>query len=210
MDEHYRVEFFTLIDVAIQQLGERLLECPGLLRYCQLEATLLSGELNDDVNLCPELGDASSLQMQLNMFLSLPEVKNSTTLTLDGCVQALKKMVPEMRAMFPNVESLVRLLLVNPASSATADRSFSALRHLKTYLRATCGQQRLNNLALCSVHKDIMDTLDVNKLMKHFVLSKHARVILFGQIEYRAMLSRVRSCYDDLSPLGKDMTLMSI
>jgi len=45
-------------------------------------------------------------------------------------------MVPEMRAMFPNVENLVRLLLVNPASSATAERSFSALRRLKTYLRA--------------------------------------------------------------------------
>ena len=183
VDEHYRVEFFTLIDVAVQQLNERLLECPGLLRYCQLEAALLSGKLNDDVNLYPELGDASSLQTQLNMFLSLPELRNSTNLTLDGCVQALKKMVPEMRAMFPNVESLVRLLLVNPASSATAERSFSALRRLKTYLRATCGQQRLNNLALCSVHKDIMDTLDVNKLMKDFVLSKHARVIFFGHIE---------------------------
>jgi len=183
VDEHYRVEFFKLIDVAVQQLDERLLECPGLFRYCQLEATLLSGELNDDVNLYPELGDASSLQMQLHMFLSLPELKNSTNLTLDRCVQALKKMVPEMRAMFPNVESLVRLLIVNPASSATAERSFSALRRLKTYLRATCGQQRLNNLALCYVHIDIMDTLDVNKLMKDFVVSKHGRVILFGHIE---------------------------
>ena len=121
--------------------------------------------------------------MQLHMFLSLPELKNSTNLTLDGCVQALKKMVPEMRAMFPNVESLVRLLIVNPASSATAERSFSALRRLKTYLRATCGQQQLNNLALCYVHKDIMDTLDVNKLMKDFVVLKHGRVILFGHIE---------------------------
>jgi len=110
-------------------------------------------------------------------------LKNSTNLTLDGCVQALKKMVHEMRAMFPNAESLVRLLLVNPASSAMAERSFSALRRLKTYLRATYSQQHLNNLALCSVHKDIMDTLDINKLMKDFILSKHARVILFGHIE---------------------------
>ena len=36
VDEHYRVEFFKLIDVAVQQLDERLLECPGLFRYCQL------------------------------------------------------------------------------------------------------------------------------------------------------------------------------
>jgi len=181
--EYYRVEFFKLIDVAVQQLDERLLECPGLLRYCQLEASLLSGELKDDINLYPELGDATSLQMQLNMFLSLPELKSSTNLTLEQCVQALKKMVPEMRAMYPNVENLVRLLLVNPASSATAERSFSALCRLKTYLRATCSQQRLNNLSLCLVHKCIMDTLDVNKLMKDFVLSKQSRVILFGHID---------------------------
>jgi len=177
------VEFFKLIDVAVQQLDERLLECPGLLSYCQLEASLLSGELKDDINLYSELGDATSLQMQLNMFLSLPALKSSTNLTLDRCVQALKKMVPEMRAMFPNVENLVRLLLVNPASSATAERSFSALRRLKTYLRATCNQQRLNNLALCLVHKDIMDTLDVNKLVKDFVLSKQSCVILFRHID---------------------------
>jgi len=28
-----------------------------------------------------------------------------------------------------------------------------------------------------------MDTLDVNKLMKDFVLSKHSRVFLFGHID---------------------------
>jgi len=34
----------------------------------------------------------------------------------------------------------------------------------------------LNNLALCLVHIDIMDTLDVHKLMKDFVLSNQSRV----------------------------------
>jgi len=59
-------------------------------------------------------------------------------------------MVPAMRAMFPQVESLVRLLLVNPASSATAERSFSSQRRLKNCMRSTCGEQRLN-IALCHV-----------------------------------------------------------
>lgn len=77
----------------------------------------------------------------------------------------------------------VRLLLVNPASSATAERSFSGLRRLKTYLRSTCGQRCLNSLAICHVHKDIMDTIDVKTLMKEFVLARDTRVAVLGHVD---------------------------
>ena len=87
-----------------------------------------------------------------------------------------------MREMFPTVESLVRLLLVNPASSATAKRSFSSLRRLKSYTRSTLGQMRLSNVALCHVHKDILDKLDVKKLMQEFVLRKHNRQVAVWEI----------------------------
>jgi len=62
------------------------------------------------------------------MFLPLPEIAQITGQpTLGMCTRVLRNMVPAMRAMFPQVESLiVRLLLVNPASSATAERSFSS------------------------------------------------------------------------------------
>jgi len=63
-----------------------------------------------------------------------------------------------MRVMFPQVAALIRLLLVNPASSTTAEQSFSSLRRLKTYLRSTCVQRRLNNLAICHDHKPVMWT----------------------------------------------------
>jgi hypothetical protein len=79
-------------------------------------------------------------------------------------------------------ESLVRLLLVNPASAATAERSFSGLRRLKTYLRSSCGQLRLNNLAICHVHKEILDTLDISSLMNEFVLANDKRAAVFGHL----------------------------
>ena len=145
----------------------------------------LTGQLSDVVCQYPELGDVRSLQTQLDMFLSLSEVTGSATLTLDTCTGVLRNMIPEMRAMFPNVESLVRLLLVNPASSATAEMSFSGPRRLKTYLRSTCGQLRLNNLAICHVHNDIMDTIDVNRptLLKEFVIARDTRAAVFGHVE---------------------------
>lgn len=57
------------------------------------------------------------------------------------------------------------------------------LIRLKTYLRSTCGQQRLNSIAICNVHKDVMDTINVNELMRDFVLAKDNRAAVFGHVE---------------------------
>lgn len=46
---------------------------------------------------------------------------------LNDAVIILKGMSPELRGEYTEVENLVRLLLVSPASSAEAERSFSAL-----------------------------------------------------------------------------------
>jgi len=40
---------------------------------------------------------------------------------------------------------------------------------------------RLNNVALCHVHKAILDKLDIKKLMQKFVLRKGNRRSLFGK-----------------------------
>ena len=44
-------------------------------------------------------------------------------------------------------------------SSATAERSFSSLRRIKTYLRSTMTQERLSNLALLYIEQDITNQL---------------------------------------------------
>lgn len=56
---------------------------------------------------------------------------------------------------FPNLYILLKILAVLPVSVATAERSFSSLRRLKTYLRNTTSENRLNGLALLSIHRDI-------------------------------------------------------
>lgn len=48
-----------------------------------------------------------------------------------------------------------------PATNATSERSFSALRQVKNYLHNTMSQQRLNNVLVLHVHKDITDTIDL-------------------------------------------------
>ena len=61
--------------------------------------------------------------------------------------------LPEIRAQYPEICTLVRLLLVSPASSAEAERSFSALRRLKTWLRTTMTETRLNSVTVSQINR---------------------------------------------------------
>ena len=56
-----------------------------------------------------------------------------------------------------------------PATNASSERYFSALRRIKTYLRNTMSQERLNNLMLLYVHKDQIDLLNICDVGNDFV-----------------------------------------
>ena len=57
--------------------------------------------------------------------------------------------------IYPFIAILLQIFATIPVTTATAERSFSALRLLKTYLRATMKEERLNGLALMTIRKDI-------------------------------------------------------
>jgi len=57
--------------------------------------------------------------------------------------------------MLPNIECLLKILCIIPVTTATSKRSFSSLKRIKTYLRSTMNQSRLNGLALLNINKDI-------------------------------------------------------
>ena len=56
------------------------------------------------------------------------------------------KTVAALHDVFSELTLLTKLFLVVPVSSATAERSFSAMRRLKTYLRSTMSTKRLNSV----------------------------------------------------------------
>jgi len=176
VEEYFRTEYFKLADTCIQQLSDRLIDCPGLKVYCELENVLLTGHVGPIVEQYPEL-HSRALQTELTMFRTL-----ESQASLRVCLVTFRNLSADMKALFPNVETLLRLLAVNPASSATAERSFSSLRRLKTFLRSTIGQSRLTHCALCNVHKNILDTVDTVGLMRDFIASKANRSQVFGNV----------------------------
>jgi len=49
-----------------------------------------------------------------------------------------------------------------PSTNAASGRSFSAMKRIKTYLRSTMGQARLNlQLMVLNVYKEELDNLDL-------------------------------------------------
>ena len=84
------------------------------------------------------------------------------------------------REMPSEVDELLRLYFTIPITTATAERSFSALRRIKTYLRSTMSECRLNNVLLLHCHKDITDSVNVTDIAKTFVSANSQRQNYFG------------------------------
>ena len=82
---------------------------------------------------------------------------------------------------YSNVWILLKLLLVKPATNATSERSFSALRRIKTYLRTTMTQVRLNSLMVLHIHSDKTDSLNLYSIGDQFVGSRENRLRDFGK-----------------------------
>ncbi|KAL4126441.1 hypothetical protein QTP88_010663 [Uroleucon formosanum] len=63
--------------------------------------------------------------------------------------------VQSYKVGFEELKKVIELIVVIPVSSASAERSFSTMRRVKTYLRSTMKSSRLNNFTLLSIEREI-------------------------------------------------------
>jgi hypothetical protein len=59
----------------------------------------------------------------------------------------------ESENFYPNINKAIHILLALPYTTASIERSFSTLRRVKTWLRSTMAEDRLNGLCMLSVHR---------------------------------------------------------
>ena len=81
----------------------------------------------------------------------------------------------------PEVTKLAELLLVLPVTNAVSERSFSAMKRIKTYLKNTTSGNRLNHSMLLHVHCKKTDQLNMIEITKGFVGDNQARLRTFGR-----------------------------
>ena len=79
---------------------------------------------------------------------------------------------------FPNVFIALRIYLTMPITVASGERSFSKLKLIKTYLKSTVSQERLNSLSMLSIESEIAKAIDFENILNDFA-NKKARKVFF-------------------------------
>lgn len=183
-EAQWRRQFFEAVDLIQSELKRRF-DQSGIKVAAQRETTLieaanqnLSG-LNEEMQL-PEKFDRSRLQMQLTLLGDLTKERRFTA--VKEFAELISSLHPQTRELFKEVEAFVELCLCLPVSAAPSERSFSALRRLKTWTRSTTSQKRLTHLALMHIHSDILDRLDIPSLVRSFIRNTAERKAMFGAL----------------------------
>ena len=117
-----------------------------------------------------------SKQPPLKKYHKAATTKCFTAAPLEILLQAPLTLKPSLRIQmnsYPSLAVLTQILATPPVTTATNKRSFSAFKYLKTCLRNTAKEVRLNSLALLYVHRDI--SLDFEQVVAEF-LRKNRRL----------------------------------
>lgn len=110
--------------------------------------------------------DSTNLKQEFQHFKTLCKITNSES------IQEKFDQAKLLRSTFPNVVTLLEIFHTIPLSNASAERSFSALKRIKTYLRSTMAQNKLDGLSLLYIENETMDNVNFNATISDFARRK--------------------------------------
>lgn len=171
VEEYFKITIcIPFLDYVIEQLNTRFIEHKSILKGFQL---LFINELdnnNEILELIDFYKDSDDLS---EPDIVIAEIKMWKNVLKRTEVDKKPKTVIQYlqfcdEDLFPNVNKLLKLLCILPVTTCTSERSFSSLRRLKTYLRSTVSEDRLNGLAMLSIHRSEVLTPDdiIEELIK--------------------------------------------
>jgi hypothetical protein len=82
---------------------------------------------------------------------------------------------------FANALVAYRILLTVLVMVASAEQSFSKLKLLKTYMRSTMRQERLNGLATIALENDVLEKIEYEDIIEDFISKNAIRMMLFNR-----------------------------
>ncbi|XP_026808510.1 uncharacterized protein LOC113550705 [Rhopalosiphum maidis] len=69
----------------------------------------------------------------------------------------MSEIIGKTDIFFPKIKQVLQMSLAQPCTTSTIKMSFSTLRRVKTWLRSTMTENRLNGLCILSVHRKFLD-----------------------------------------------------
>jgi len=167
--EYYkRAVWYPFLDCTLQSLREKF--SPHQLTLLKLVALVPSVVQSYDWN-----DIADSCRLYQSQISSVEEVRHEYSQWKAMCL----RLAPADRPSTPlqaldivpprlvNIVTLLRIFCTLPVSTCTAERAFSAMKLLKSYLRNTMTDERLTGLALMYIHPDV--DIDVGNVIQRFM-----------------------------------------
>ena len=185
-EEAVRTSVLEALDLMISQLDERF-NTPGLQLAARREEALLScldpkqqtPVSCDELQLPSSVFSEDCLRCEASV---LSQSFKARPVSPAEVLSSLKSLGPSAREMFGETVKLTSLVMSVPSSVAAAERSFSMLRRLKTYLRNRMGQARLTNLALMHMYGAKLTPDVMRQLAQRFVEATPERRRTFGSL----------------------------
>lgn len=184
-EERFKYEFFDgLCDLLLVEMAGRFEQIysvtnrfqflwgSALSRISEKSPAILREQRELLENLCemyPEDLDRESFASELQVLPTAIEAL--TDLPLDSCgpLDVLNTLyMNELQESFVNCAIALRMFLTLPVAVASNERSFSKMKLIKTYLRSRMSQDRLSDLALLSIEKDVAKTIDMEEIIDKF------------------------------------------
>ena len=174
---YYKQIYYETLDLITSFILQRF-DQPGFRTYRVLQDLILNaakgasyeGELQTVTSFYKEDLYEATLKVQLELFTAASsQTEPSNQPTFCEVLKFVKSMFPAMQIGMSEVIKLIKPILVMPATNAVSERSASALRRVKTYLRTTMHQDRFNHLMILHIHKDAVDKLPLDKCVYEFI-----------------------------------------
>ncbi|XP_034544579.1 zinc finger MYM-type protein 1-like [Notolabrus celidotus] len=169
--------FNVVVDTAIGSLKDRF-ETLGEVR--DRFGVLLNFQKLDDQELCNQCDNlcgtlSSGDESDIDGKELAVEVKNLPRLPSDD-MTALELLTfihkKHLEELYPNLWVALRIACTLPVTVASAERSFSKLKLIKTYLRSSMGQDRLTGLAIISINHETGKQLSYEEIIADFANKK--------------------------------------
>jgi len=93
----------------------------------------------------------------------LKELQEDSTVSVLGMYNIL--VDARLQVSMPELVTACVLFMTLPLTVATAERSFSKLKIIKTYLRSTMSQERLDGLAIISIEHECTKDTDFDQVI---------------------------------------------
>ncbi|CAC5359187.1 unnamed protein product [Mytilus coruscus] len=155
--EYWKVSlFYIFLDHLVTELESRLIQSEDRFLAEYLVPVKLQGLTSDNIEtICNAYNDDIGTPEQLQEEISRWKTRWSMTILETKPKTLHETVVTTNKNLYPNISAIISVLLTMPASTATAERSFSAMNRIKTHLRTTMRTDRLSALAMLHICRDV-------------------------------------------------------